>query len=270
MIHPFPSALNGLAVAVLSSVAGAEPAIAARLGISMFAIQASIGALNDLVDAPLDRGRRPPKPIAEGLIGTPEARLIVGAAAAIGLVLVALSGWGAFLVAAAGAACGYVYDLRLSRTAWAWLPLAIALPLVPVFAWVGATGHVPAALLVLVPIGMLAGGGLAIGNSLADLEVDSLAGAPSIAVRLGSTVAWRAHGLALAGAAGLAIASLAAGAPPVALALAVTGVALLVTGVGGLGLGRHVLTPRPVRLAWQLEALGVAALGVGWVVALAG
>ena len=255
---------------MLSSVAGAEPAIAARLGLSMFFIQASIGALNDLADAPLDRGRRPPKPIAEGLIGPQAARLFVGAAAAAGFILAALAGWGALLVAAAGAACGYVYDLRLSRTAWAWLPLAIALPLVPVFAWLGAIGTVPLALLVLLPIGVLAGGGLAIGNALADLEVDRLAGAPSIAVRLGRSVAWRVHALALAVAGALAIASLPAGAPPVALAMAVTGVGLLVVGVGGLAVGRHVLTSRPGRLAWQLEALGVAALGVGCVVALAG
>ena len=44
-------------------MAGADPAVAARLGVSMTALQASIGALNDLVDAPSDRGRKPGKPI---------------------------------------------------------------------------------------------------------------------------------------------------------------------------------------------------------------
>ena len=97
-----------------------------------------------------------------------------------------------------------------------------------------------------------------------------MAGAPSIAVRLGRSLAWRIHALVLAGAAALALASLAPDAPPVALALAAAGAALLVTGISALGLGRHALTSRPGRLAWQLEALGVASLGVAWVVALAG
>ena len=236
----------------------------------MFLIQASIGVLNDIVDAPLDRGRRPPKPIADGLIEPQAARLLAGSAAGLGLVLAAMSGWLALLVALAGAACGYAYDLRLSRTPWGWLPLAIALPLVPLFAWLGASGTVPPALLVLVPIGMLAGGGLAIGNALADLEVDRLAGAPSVAVRLGRVVAWRLHALVLAGAAVLAVASRAVDAPPVAIGLLAAGVVLLVIGAGALALAGHATTSRPARLAWQLEAVGVATLGVGWVVALAG
>jgi 4-hydroxybenzoate polyprenyltransferase len=234
----------------------------------MFAIQASIGALNDLVDAPFDGGRRPPKPIAEGLVSGPAARVVVGTTATAGFTLAALSGWATLLVAVAGAACGYAYDLRLSRTAWAWVPLAVALPLVPVFAWLGATGGLPAALLILVPIAVLAGAGLAVGNALADYEVDRLAGAPSVAVRLGRQQAWRLHALTLGLAAGLAVASRAAGAPPVALGLLVGGVALLGLGAAMLGLSGHATTRRPARLGWQLEGIGVAAMGIGWVVAL--
>jgi 4-hydroxybenzoate polyprenyltransferase len=270
VIHPFPSALNGIAVVALAAVAGAAPGAALRLGLSMFLIQASIGVLNDIVDAPLDRGRRPPKPIAEGLIGPVGARVLFAGAAGLGLVLAAMSGWAAFWVALAGAACGYAYDLRLSRTAWGWVPLAIALPLVPLFAWLGSGATVPQGLLVLVPIGMLAGGGLAVGNALADLEVDRLAGSPSVAVRLGRVPAWRLHALGLGGAAALALASRAPDAPPVAIALLAGGAVLLAIGLGALAFTSHATTSRPTRLAWQLEAVGVAALGVGWVVALAG
>ena len=41
---------------------------AVRLGVSMTALQASIGILNDVVDAPRDAGRKPSKPIPAGLV----------------------------------------------------------------------------------------------------------------------------------------------------------------------------------------------------------
>jgi len=282
LVHPFPSLLNGAATLALALLAGAAPPVALRLGLAMTAIQFSIGALNDLVDAPRDGGRRPVKPVADGLVTPGTARLVAIAAAATGLGLAAASGIAAFAVAAAGAACGYAYDLRLSRTVWAWLPLAIALPLVPVFAWVGAGGAVPGALLVLVPIGMLAGGGLAVGNALADLQADCLAGAPSIAVRLGRRDAAGIHALALVAAAGLAIVSLPPGASPGAWGIVLAGAAVLGSGVAGLARASGGDGPAPGaargaapgagrgRLAWHVEAIGTAMLGIGWVLALVG
>jgi 4-hydroxybenzoate polyprenyltransferase len=270
LVHPFPSLLNGAATFALALLAGAGMPVALRLGLSMTAIQFSIGALNDLVDAPRDRGRRPLKPVAAGLVRPGAAKLVAVAAAAAGLALAAASGPATLVVASAGAACGYAYDLRLSRTAWAWLPLAVALPLVPVFAWVGVTGTAPGALLVLLPIGMLAGGGLAVGNALADLDTDRAAAVPSVAVRLGRRDAAGLHGAALVGAATVAVFTLPPGASAGAWAVVVVGAATLAAGVvtlarvgegsrGGLG-----------RLGWQVEAVGTAILGIGWVLALAG
>ena len=267
LVHPFPSLLNGLATFALALLAGGELAVAARLGTAMTALQFSIGALNDLADAPRDRGRRPLKPVAEGLIRTSTARLVVVVAAAGGLALAAPSGPAAIAVAAGGVACGYAYDLRLSRTSWAWLPLAVALPLVPVFAWVGVTGTMPAALLVLVPIGMLAGGGLAVGNALADVEADRTAGVPSVAVRLGRRDAAGLHALSLAAAAGLAAVSLRPGAAPEAWTLVIAGAALLAVGVATVA---RAAGSDLARLGWQVEAVGIAVLGIGWVVALVG
>jgi len=268
LVHPFPSVLNGLATLALALLAGAGPPVALRLGLAMTAIQFSIGALNDLVDAPRDRGRDPAKPVADGLVRLATARTVAVVAAAIGLGLAAASGPAAVAVAAAGAACGYAYDLRLSRTAWAWLPLAVALPLVPVFAWVGATGTVPGALLVLVPIGMLAGGGLAVGNSLADLEADRAAGAPSVAVRLGRRDAAGLHAAALGAAAALAIVSLPPGASPGATVVVLAGAIVLAVGIVALiRAGRAGRAP-VARLGWQVEAVGTAVLGIGWVLGL--
>ena len=77
LTHPFPCALDGLVVAVVALLAGADPPTAARLGVAMTALQASIGALNDLVDAPRDAGHKPAKPIPTGLVSPPMARAIV-------------------------------------------------------------------------------------------------------------------------------------------------------------------------------------------------
>ncbi len=241
---------------------------AVRLGLAMTAIQFSIGALNDVVDAPRDRGRVPVKPVADGLVSRTWAIAVAVAAAGAGFALSAASGGSALVVAAFGAACGYVYDLRLSRTSWSWLPLSIALPLVPVYAWVGATGTVPDGLLALLPVGMLAGGGLAVGNALADLTADTTAGAPSLAIRLGRGAAWRVHALALGGAVVLAVVFLPADPPPASVALFIGGLVVLAGGVAALALATSPSKFAVARVGWQAEALGIALIGVGWVLAL--
>src|SRR5688572_15846991 len=57
LVHPFPSLLDGVVVAAVAIAAGADSARALGLGLSMTALQVSIGALNDIHDAPDDAGR---------------------------------------------------------------------------------------------------------------------------------------------------------------------------------------------------------------------
>lgn len=227
----------------------------------MLGLQASIGALNDLVDAPRDAGRKPGKPIPRGAAGVGDARLIAAAGLVLAIGLTLPSGPLALAALGLGAICGYGYDLRLSRTAWSWLPLAIALPLVPVYAWLASTGGLPAALLPLVPAGILAGAGLSISNGLADLERDQAGGSNSIVVRLGRSAAFAVH-------AGLLAAAIA-----VALILGPPLRPLLWAGIlglaGGIGVGWSGGPLRRER-AWELEAIGVALLGAGWIGALVG
>ena len=54
LVHPFPILLDGVATGAVAILAGGDYWIAVRLGLAMLALQASIGALNDLLDAPLD------------------------------------------------------------------------------------------------------------------------------------------------------------------------------------------------------------------------
>src|SRR3990172_6550997 len=224
LTHPFPSLLNGAVVLAMALVAGGTPEIALRLAAAMTLLQVAIGTLNDVADAPRDAGRTPLKPIPAGLVSIRAARTASVAAAFGGLLLVAPSGPATVAVALAGLGCGVVYDLALSRTAISWLPLAIALPLVPIYAWLGATGALPLALFVIVPMAALAGGGLAIGNALVDVEADRASNRATVA------------------------------------------------GAVGLGAGILLVLARTAirrRLAWQLEAAGVASIGVGWILAVA-
>jgi 4-hydroxybenzoate polyprenyltransferase len=241
----------------------------------MVALQASIGALNDLVDVPLDAGRKPGKPIPRGRASRQEALVIAAAGLGVGLAASLPSGLPTTMVAAAGVACGYLYDLRLSRTAWSWLPLAIALPLVPIYAWLGATGALPGSLLLLVPIGVVAGSGLGLANGLADLERDQAAGVTTAAVRLGAARAWLAQAVLMVGAIAVAAIALPRGpgtgsAPGLAgfglagLGLAGGSALILVGLVVGRGGG-----PGLRERAWELEAVGTALVGAAWVAGVA-
>ncbi len=232
----------------------------------MLAFQASIGAWNDLVDAPRDRVGKPAKPIASGALSATVAVAWAVLALLVGLALALPSGVATLLVGTVGVGLGYAYDARLSRTAVSWLPLALALPLVPVFGWVGATGAVPPGLDGLAIAAAFAGSGLMIGNALVDLERDRAAGKATIAVILGSRRALLIHAAAMAVAVALAW----------ALAPGVEGQSvrsvLRAVGVPGgtlaLAIGLLSIAHPSARIrerGWELEVVGMAVLGLGWI-----
>lgn len=267
LTHPFPSLLDGAVVAVLAVLAGAPVGEGLRLGLAMTGLQVSIGALNDILDAPADAGQKPGKPIPAGLVRVRAAWIVVLAGASLGLALSAPSGGPTVAVATLVLAIGFAYDLRFKGTPWSFLPFAIGIPLLPVYAWLGATGELPAWFAILVPCGVLAGAALAIANALADLERDRASGVGSVAVHLGAVPAWTLqvvlHGLVV----GLALTTLAAarGAGPALLVVGLAGTALL----GGAIIARSP-SPRTRERAWQLQALGTAALAAGWVLGIHG
>jgi 4-hydroxybenzoate polyprenyltransferase len=243
----------------------------------MLLLQLSIGALNDLADAGVDAVQGRGKPIPLGLVSRGSAQVIVVVTGTSGLALSSPSGSATLGVAAAGLGLGYLYDLRVSRTTLSWVPLALALPLVPIHAWLGATGTVPPGLVTIVPVAVIAGGALAIANGLVDLDRDAVAGRATIAVRLGRVRAWAAHSALLTIAAVLAIllapavpATGAETAPATTIDPAVLGLLRsggIAVGIGLLGIGSTALSAhaRRVReIGWELEAVGIAALGVGW------
>ena len=250
--------------------AGAEPSAAARLGVAMTALQFAIGIVNDIVDAERDAGRGD-KPIPARLVGQGTAAWAAAGCAATGLVLTLPSGPGTVAVGGLGLGVGLAYDRWFRGTAWSWLPFAIGIPLLPVYAWLGATGGLPGAFLVLLPTAVVAGAGLAVANALADMDVDRRAGAGSVALALGARRAWIVH-VALLGSASL----VAVGSIPVLAGVGErtadparigVGVAVALLGAAIIAVGAALARPaRPGGGGWELEAVGLTALAVGWIV----
>lgn len=261
LVHPFPILLDAIAAGAFAWLAAGEPWVAARLAASMLALQASIGALNDIVDAPLDAGRKLGKPIPSGSIGVATARGVVVAAAGLGVALAVPSGPGLVAVAVVVLATGYAYDLRAKGTAWSWLPFAVGIPLLPVFGWYGAAGQVPDRFAILIPTAILAGAALAIANALADADRDRGAGVASVALWLGPRRAWRVGAVLDLMVVAVAVGSLWAARPGVPALAA----ALVSAGVLGIGaaLGRAA-SPSTLERAWEAQAVGIALLAVSW------
>lgn len=266
LFHPFPSALDAAVVAVVAEIAGAPTERIALLAAAMLLLQFSIGVANDWADAPADATANPAKAIPRGLVRRRTAAGLAVLLAVGGLVLAAAAGPLTLAVACVGLAAGLAYDLRLKGTRWSWLPYAVGIPLLPVFAWVGATGRLPAALFVLIPLAVVAGAALAVANALADLERDRAAGTETVATALGIDRAQRLGAGLIATAATVAIVSaIALGGSSTWVTVAVAGAAIALAGVRH---GWDGSAPSRQR-SWELQGLGAGLLAAGWVGAVA-
>jgi 4-hydroxybenzoate polyprenyltransferase len=267
LVHPFPSLLDGLVAAGAALLAGGGWAVALRIGLSMVLLQASVGALNDRVDAPHDAGRKPGKPIPAGLVRPVTAGLVAVLAGAAGMVLAVPSGGATVALAAVLLALGYGYDLRLKGTPWSWLPFALAVPLFPTYGWLAAAGSLPPVWAIVLPTAVLAGAALAIGNAAVDVERDLDAGIASVATRLGPDRAWTLHAVLLVAVVGLAGGSLLAGGGggPAVLGVVAAGGLMAV----GAALTRASGPARRER-GWELEAVGSGLLAVAWLAGAVG
>lgn len=247
-------------------MAGADPGVAARLGLSMTALQASIGSLNDILDVEADRGRKPAKPIPAGLVSPRVARATAIVAALVGCALALASGGASVALAVIVLAVGYGYDRFAKGTAWSWLPFAIGIPLLPVYGWFGATGALAPWFAPLLPTAAAAGGAIALANARTDLERDADAGITTVATALGARRSWMAMATLWAVAAAVALGSLAVAGRTLVDA---TWVLLGLTLVGlGVAVGRDGGPARRQR-SWEVQAVGAGLTAVAWILAIA-
>jgi len=186
LVHPFPSLVVTAVTVALVPLADSDAAVSVYLwlGIGMLCFQFSIGAANDVVDRFDDAVAKPWKPIPSGAV---PRRVAVGLAALLagtGLAVTAGMPVGAWLLGAAGLACGLVYDVSLKRTALSWLPLAVALPLVPAWVFVAADAW-DALLWWAFPLGITLGLALHLANQAPDARDGKEPDVRGIAHRLG-------------------------------------------------------------------------------------
>lgn len=183
--HPGPTAAVSVVITAFGwSVGWRLPGIALLL-ITVLIGQLSVGWSNDAFDARLDaESGRASKPTVGDQITA--SRLWIGAFVALAASaalswLVAGAIGGSFHVFAL--AMAWLYNLRLSRTSWSWLPYALAFGAVPAFVSVGLDGQPPSwwATACFAIIGVSAH----LANALPDLELDVAAGRGGSAVRLG-------------------------------------------------------------------------------------
>lgn len=248
-----------------AALGGAGPDRASVLGVSMTALQVAIGSLNDLRDAPSDAGMKPGKPIPRGLVSPSVAGVVVVAAALGGLMLAAIVGGPSLLaLALVVLGIGAVYDLWAKGTPLSWLPFALGIPILPLYGWLGATGGLPAWFPILLPAGIMAGAALAIANARADAERDRAAGRSSIAVWLGLGRSWWVSSVLLVVAVLLVIGwAPRLVEPPFVVPLAAGLILVAIGAVLAYGGG-----PSTRERAWQLQAVGVGSLAVGWIAAV--
>lgn len=185
--HPVPVMFHILAVTVFTLLA-AWPhfawSIIALVIAAHAAMQLSIAMLNDYCDRRLDAASKPGKPIPRGLIHAREA--LIGGCVMIAIMLILLIQLPllALLVSLCYLALGQAYNLGLKSTPFSGIVFALAMPLIPLYAFAGI-GRVPYVLFWLVPTGFLLGIALNLANSLPDIEQDAANGAKTLAVVLG-------------------------------------------------------------------------------------
>lgn len=188
--HPFPSALVaaiavGIALFAINDPGGATVAM---LGVGMLCFQFCIGLVNDIADAEDDARTKPWKAIPRGVLPRRVAIWLAAGVGATGLVVSAGLPPVAWLIGMAGLLCGLAYDLRLKQTAFSWLPLSIAMPLVP--AWVfTAFGQWDALLWSAFPLGAALGLAVHLANQLPDIADEEHSGGATH--RLGATASRR-------------------------------------------------------------------------------
>ncbi len=185
--HPLPVLLHVLAVAIFALLA-AWPHIlwnvVALVIAAHAAMQLSIAVLNDYCDRRLDAASRQDKPIARGLV-RPQEALIAGVLLAVVMVLLLLplNLW-ALGISLLYFALGQGYNFGLKSTPFSGIVFALAIPLIPLYAFVGV-GRIVPIVFWLVPVAALLGIALNLANSLPDIEEDAANNARTLAVVLG-------------------------------------------------------------------------------------
>jgi 4-hydroxybenzoate polyprenyltransferase len=187
LCHPLPVLFHIIAVAVLALLAAwprIDWNIIGLIVAAHAAMQLSIAVLNDYCDRRADEVSKKDKPIPRGLVHPREA-LIIGLLLIVIMVFLLLPlNLSALLVSLLYLALGQSYNFGLKSTPLSGIVFALAIPLIPVYAFV-AIGHILPVIFWLLPVAALLGIALNLANSLPDVEEDAANNARTLAVVLG-------------------------------------------------------------------------------------
>ena len=187
LCHPGPVLFHIIAVTMIALLAAWPTLIWSTIALVVSAhtaMQLSIAILNDYCDRRLDASSKKSKPIPLGLVRPREA-LITGLLL-IGLMLLLLLALNplALLISLVYLALGQGYNLGLKSTPLSGIVFALAIPLIPVYAFIGVGRFLPIVFW-LVPVASLLGIALNLANALPDIEEDAANKARTLAVVLG-------------------------------------------------------------------------------------
>lgn len=187
LCHPLPVLFHLLAVtlfALLATWPHIEWGIVGLIVAAHTAMQLSIAVWNDYCDRQVDASAKKNKPIPRGLV-RPQEAFITGLLLIILMVLLLLPlNPFALYISLLYLALGQGYNFGLKSTPWSGIVFALAIPLIPVYAFV-ASGHIIPFIFWLVPVAALLGIALNLANSLPDIEDDRANNAHTLAVVLG-------------------------------------------------------------------------------------
>src|SRR5579862_9596984 len=185
--HPLPFLFHIIAVTIFAFLAGWPQIAWGRFALVIAAhtaMQLSISILNDYCDRRLDAAsKKQAKPIPRGLIRPREA-LVLGLFFIVVMLLLLLPlAPLALVISLLYLALGQGYNLGLKSTPLSGVVFALAMPLVPLYAFAGMD-HITPLLFWLIPVGALLGVALNLANSLPDIEDDAAQKARTLAVVL--------------------------------------------------------------------------------------
>ncbi len=187
LCHPVPVAFHVIAVMALALLAGWPHITWSTFVLVVFAhaaMQLSIAILNDYCDRQLDAASKRQKPIVRGFIRPREALYLAVLLFVIMLMLLLFLNTWALLISLFYYILGLSYNLGLKSTLLSGIVFALAIPLIPLYAFVGMNNLSPIVLW-LVPVAALSGVAVNLANALPDFEADAAHQARTLAVVLG-------------------------------------------------------------------------------------
>ena len=263
--HPFPAFMNGVAAVAIYALLERDYAKGIVLFAAVTVSHASIGTMNDRLDFERDSVSQVDKPLVRGYLSTRQAEYLTVFYAVMAATLAFTLGTVSLLPFFATLLSGYVYNLAAKGTLWSWVPYAVCIPTIPVWAFLVADRFHTAVLLSYL-IGTPLSAALNVANTLPDLTNDAAHDLRGLAHVLGRRRGMLAVWICLSASLAMVVlfAMLVNRLDTAVLAFAVGAATAIVTTIAVEVLGMR----ESARLVWYGTAIGSALIGLAWTAAL--